>query len=249
MRLNRFLALAGHGSRRSVEALITRSRVQVNGQTALLQTQVDPEKDKVELDGKTVTLPTLFSYLMLNKPPGYTVTRNDPKADRLVYELVPPDYRHLAYVGRLDKESEGLLIFTNNGLMTQHLLSPASRVRKTYLIYTSTSVSKASELRFVKGIKVADGSFFKSEEATFTPGKAGGGILKIVLTEGKKREIRRMCETLDIVVLRLKRVSIGPVELGSLPVGDARMLTDAEIKRLEKAVSGKKGVSKADTIT
>lgn len=249
MRLNRFLATAGLGSRRSVEALITRSRVKVNGSVAELHTQVDPDRDRVDVDGKRVKLPTLFSYFMLNKPPGYTVTRNDPKADRIVYELLPPDCRRLAYVGRLDKDSEGLLIFTNNGLMTQHLLSPGSKIRKTYLIHTNGAVSKTSERMFVKGIKVADGSFFKAVDATFTPRPTGGGILRISLTEGKKREIRRMCEALDIEIQRLKRVSIGPIELGSLPLGKARKLTDAEIKRLEKAVSGKKGVPKADTIT
>jgi 23S rRNA pseudouridine2605 synthase len=234
MRLNRFLAAAGIGSRRSVESLIRAARVSVNGRVGQLHTRVDPRTDRVTVDGRRVSLPDRFQVVLFHKPPGCTVTRRDRKATQTVYDLLPQRFRHLAYVGRLDRDSEGLLLFTNDGELARRLLLPATGIEREYLVDTPDRVTKSALVQLRRGVELEVGLIGKAREADFKPRAAGGGRLRLILTEGKKREVRRMCCHLGIGVSRLRRIRFGPVRLGRLPRGAARELIGREIAALRR---------------
>lgn len=245
MRLNQFLAHAGLGSRRSVEEPIRAGRVRINGVPADLSSQVNPDTDQVTLDGKPVTLPESFTYIVLNKPSGYTVTRTDPKGKSLVYEIIPKPWQRLAYVGRLDRESEGVLIFTDDGVLAHKLLRPEYRVEKEYIVHTRGPIPADTVERFTGGVTLDEGFVAKAVNAEVRPRADGGGTIKVILCEGKKREVRQMCRVLGIPVDRLVRTRFGPIELGKLASGDSRVLESAEIQALQKSVlAPKKSVPK-----
>jgi 23S rRNA pseudouridine2605 synthase len=236
MRLNQFLASAGLGSRRSVESLIREGRVQINGQPASLAMRVDPDSDHVLCDGKAVRPPAHHSYILLHKPRGYTVTRTDAHATRSVYEIVPRKWRRLAYVGRLDLDSEGLLLFTDDGDLTFRLLRPSYGIDREYHVQVG-GVPKASALtQMVKGITLEDGREARAVSASFAPRGRAGGMLTLVLREGKKREVRHMCAAALLTVKKLTRVRFGPVTLGRMSPGETRELLPAEVEALHEAV-------------
>lgn len=236
MRLNQFLAHAGLGSRRSVEALINSGRVTINGVVATLHAQVTPRESDVRLDGKALRLPDQFTYLMLHKPPGYTVTREDPHAGRDVYELLSAKYQPLAYVGRLDRESEGLLLFTDDGVLCHRLLLPSYRIEREYLVTVTGVWNRGLEGRLVEGVKFPDGPPLAAARVRTMTERGDGAELCIVLTEGKKREVRKLCAHVGLKVQRLCRVRFGPVELGELPSGQFRALAEAEVEGLRRLV-------------
>jgi len=235
MRLNRYLARAGLGSRRSVEQIIRSGRVRISGRAGLLHSRVDPDSDTVTLDGRPVRLPVQHSYIILHKPRGYTTSRSDTHAASTVYELLPARYRTLPYVGRLDRESEGLLIFTDDGDLSYRLQRPEFGVEREYVVFTHTSISAALIRRILAGVDIGDGERARICRASFEPRRAGGGRLHLVLTEGKKREVRRICRALDIDIQRLLRERFGPVSLGRLAPGQVRALTASECARLASA--------------
>ena len=236
MRLNQYLARAGIGSRRAVEVPIRDGRVRINGIPADLGSQVNPDEDQVTLDGKAVTLPEAFTYIVLNKPKGYTVTRTDPKDLSVVYELIPQPWKKLAYVGRLDKESEGVLIFTDDGLLAHKLLRPEYLVEKEYIASTRKPAPPDTVKRFTGGITLDEGFVAKAVRTEVKPSASGGSTITVVLTEGKKREVRQMCRVLGIHVDRLVRTRFGPILLGDLKSGDSRKLTESEIQSLQKSI-------------
>ncbi|MGQ9692294.1 MAG: pseudouridine synthase [Thermaceae bacterium] len=224
MRINQYLARAGWASRRKAEELIRQGRVLVNGQPATLATRVE-EGDQVEVDGKRVELPKTV-VIAFHKPKGYTTTRKDSHAERTVYDLLP-GIPGLHPVGRLDKDSEGLLLLTNDGALTHHLTHPRYGVKKTYRVWTREgTLPKAVCQRLVQGVELEDG-LAKALSAKPAP---GGGVL--VLSEGRKREVRRMLQRLGYTVSRLLRLRVGPIALGDLPPGRWRVLSLKELEAL-----------------
>lgn len=237
MRLNQFLAHAGLGSRRSVEALIQSGRVTVDGMTATLQSSLDPSQSDVRLDGKSLRLPDRPTYVMLNKPAGYTVTRTDPHATKDVYQLLPKTLRHLAYMGRLDRDSEGLLLFSNDGPLCYRLLLPSFRVEREYRVTVAGEWRDQLVDQLIKGVRFEDGPPLAAHRVRAHKVFPGGAELDIVLTEGKKREVRRLCAHVRLKVMRLIRTRMGSLVLGDLPSGQQRELTDGEILALRALVA------------
>lgn len=234
MRLQQFLARSGITSRRKAEDLIRAGRVAVNGQTAQIGTVVQ-ESDSVTLDGERVRLPHKTVVILLHKPKGYTATHEDEHAEKLVYELVP-EHPGLHSVGRLDKDTEGLLLLTNDGNLTQLLTHPRNEVPRLYRAWSKRGkVSEEDCRKLVEGVMLSDG-LARALEAR--PAKDG---VKLVLAEGRKREVRRMLGKIKHPVVRLVRLAVGPVELGELEAGDWRYLSAEEIEFLRASLrSGKK---------
>ncbi|GAA5336057.1 pseudouridine synthase [Thermus hydrothermalis] len=228
MRLQAFLARAGVASRRKAEALIQQGLVRVNGEVARLGQKVGPE-DLVEVAGRRVALPERV-VLALHKPKGYATTRFDPHAEKTVYELLP-EIPGLHPVGRLDRDSEGLLLFTNDGELTFRLTHPRHGVKKVYRVWTERgTLPEAVCRRLLKGVLLEDGP---AKALACRP--APGGAL-LTLGEGRKREVRRMLKAVGYPVRRLLRVQVGPIRLGDLPPGKWRRLSPEEEKALLRQV-------------
>lgn len=227
MRINRYLALCGFGSRRAVENLVRAGAVTVDGEMITdLAHQVE-EGQTIAVGGKPARPPETHVYGVLNKPPGYLCSATDPFGRPTIYDLLREEHSRLHYVGRLDFSSRGLLILTTDGELTQKLLHPSHGVPRTYLIKTHTPFKEA-ELRALRnGVEIGDGVIAKAVSVR----KAGDGA-EMVLKEGKNREIRRMLEVVGHKVIDLQRIRFGGLELGDLPEGGFRLLEDAEIARL-----------------
>ena len=224
-RLQKFLARAGVASRRKAEDLITAGRVTVNGEVAKLGSKVD-EGDEVSVDGKTVRGQQTTVTYMLNKPRGYVTTVDDERGRKTVMELLP-DIPGLHPVGRLDMESEGLLLLTTDGALTQELTHPSFEHEKTYRVWTDKGTLGAAELGLLeRGLKLDDGL------ARARVAKLAEGGCELVLTEGRKRQVRRMLASVGYRVTRLVRTKIGGLELSGLNPGDYRELSPEDFADL-----------------
>lgn len=224
-RLSKALAAAGIASRRASEELIFAGRVSVNGKVALLpQTMVQWDRDEIRVDGKLVSgEESKISYL-LNKPVGYLCSNQPIKAgDRLVIELFPAEERRLFTVGRLDRDTTGLLIVTNDGDLANSIIHPSSNIEKEYVVTSAELIERAHILRLRKGALVED-CFVKPTQVR----QLGKRRVSIVVKEGKKREVRRMAAAAGLTVDALQRIRIGGLNLPDLAVGAYRLLTDAE---------------------
>jgi 23S rRNA pseudouridine2605 synthase len=229
-RLQVFLAHAGVASRRACETLIAQGRVAVNGSVVTAPGTKVQDGDAVTLDGKPVAAETRLHYLALNKPPEFLCSSSDPQGRRLALELLPKIITERLYnVGRLDYLSSGLLFFTNDGNFAARLSHPGSGFEKEYLVESTVPVPGEFVSAFKNGVEV-EGEFYKAKEVE----KTGRRSLRIVLVEGKNREIRRLFSHFHLHPSLLRRVRIGPVKLGDLPEGQCRPLTEAELKRLKK---------------
>lgn len=234
-RLQKVLAKAGIASRRKCEELITAGRVKVNGKiVSTLGSKVDPERDVIEVDGKLVTLPHKHTYLMLNKPVGYICTVHDPQGRPTIMDLIPTQTR-LYPVGRLDKDSEGLILLTDDGDLAQRLTHPSWEHEKEYLVLVEGRPEPHSLRRLREGIALENG-FTWPADVTVLGEELDGTWLRFVIHEGRKRQLRRMCQAVGHPVRRLIRVRIGPLCLGELPVGQYRPLTEEECVLLRKTV-------------
>src|SRR5882762_52723 len=231
VRLQKFLADAGVASRRASEQIILDGRVTVNGTTVLqLGTKIQPGTDKIAVDGQALK-PRRKLYVALHKPPGYTCTHRDSSARHLVGELLPAEWKMLYSVGRLDRESEGLLFLTNDGEFALRLTHPRFGVRKTYCATVEGRLEPVVLQRFVEG--VADGTdLLKAQSVRLISANNTRSVVELVLAEGKNREVRRLFASAGLKVLRLQRVQIGRIKLGELPAGKWRTLTESEIKSL-----------------
>ncbi len=231
VRLQKFLADAGIASRRASEQIIVAGRVTVNGKVVTeLGTRVEPGSDRVQLDGQPVaTLKKL--YVALNKPVGYTCTRKDPHAANVVGQLLPADWTSLYSVGRLDRESEGLLFLTNDGDFCLRITHPRYGIRKKYLVTVEGRLRPGLIERFRAGVEI-EGERLRIEGGRIVSSGHGATILELDLAEGRYREIRRLFESEELEVLRLVRMQIGPIKLGELRPGRWRTLTPAELKTL-----------------
>lgn len=224
MRLNQFLAKAGFGSRRACEALILEGAVTINGHRLReLATRVNPE-DNVLVHGKPVKLPVSL-VAILHKPVGYLCTSPDSTNERTIYDLLPGNWPRVVYVGRLDKDSEGLLVVTNDGNLAQRLTHPSTKMRKTYIVTLDREFDFALAPKMKKGFPIDEG--FARMDDIF---RVGPRTLKVVLTQGLKRQIREMFYRCGYEVKRLVRIQIGSLSLDNLPVGQHRVLTQADVK-------------------
>ncbi|MGC8787206.1 MAG: pseudouridine synthase [Anaerolineae bacterium] len=232
-RLHKVLARAGVASRRKCEELIVAGRVRVNGEVvSTLGSKVDPERDRIEVDGKSIILPHKHVYLMLNKPAGYVCTAYDPQGRPTIMDLIPQDKR-LYPVGRLDMDSEGLVLLTDDGDLTHRLTHPSHEHEKEYYVLVEGHPEPQILQRLREGIALDDG-FTWPADVTVLGRDSGGTWLRFVIHEGRKRQLRRMCRAVGYPVRRLIRVRIGPLRLGNLPSGQYRPLTEEECTLLKQ---------------
>ena len=231
MRIQKYLSRAGVASRREAERLMLAGRVRVNGRVVTeLGTRVDPEGDTVELDGEVVGIPEP-RWIAFHKPLGVLCTREDPHGGTTVYDLLPDDADGLRYVGRLDKDSEGLLLLTNQGDALHGLTHPSRQVEREYRAIVADVPDRRTLRRLTEGVTLDDGPA-RAARAELLETHQGRGLLRVVLTEGRNREVRRMLDHVGHPCLGLTRVRFGPVSLGDLAPGAWRPLTDDERRRL-----------------
>ena len=250
MRLNRFLAQSGLGSRRAVEALIEAGEIAVNGQvTRQPWHQVDPARDRVHARGGPVRPAAAHSYILLNKPRGYDVTRGGRHHHRRAWDLLPAGtHPSVQSVGRLDRDSAGLLLFTNDGELAFRLAHPRYGIRKVYEVVVQGRVGGAALRRLTEGIELEDGPARALSAEPVGPEDQDWTRLRLIMVEGRKRIVRRMCEAIGHPVMELERTAMGGIELGGLRRGKTRPLRPAEIRRLRRSVGlGENGSSRKDT--
>jgi 23S rRNA pseudouridine2605 synthase len=229
-RVQKVLANAGVASRRACEQLILSGRVQVNGRVVSLGDKCDPENDALTVDGERVHTDPNKQYVMLNKPRGFVTTYDDPQGRPTVMELINVTQR-LYPVGRLDQDTEGLLLLTNDGALTHALTHPSFQVERVYVALVPGPVRKQVISELKAGVELEDG-FARPKRAQIRGEEKGKALLEIVMTEGRKREVRRLLGAVGLPVERLARVSYGGVELGDLRQGKWRFLTGKEIAML-----------------
>jgi pseudouridine synthase len=246
-RLARFLAHAGVASRRHAEDLIAAGRVQVNGYTIREQgSRIDPEHDVVRVDGRLVRARTHYVYILLNKPLGYLSTVSDPQGRATVIDLLPPDVQRLRIypVGRLDSDTSGLLLLTNDGDFALHLTHPRYALEKHYEVLIEGRPSNAALHALRHGVMITEdnGRKYKTAPASFSSLRHEDNLTRLTVTihEGRKRQVRRMFAALNLPVVSLKRVGIGTLTPGSLAEGTWRYLTEAEVAALREGHSGEK---------
>lgn len=229
-RLQKVLAECGIGSRRRCEEIIEAGRVQVNGRTASLGDRVDPERDRITVDGIPLRPRGERKYILLNKPPGYITTVRDSRGRPTVMDLVPEEGR-LFPVGRLDKDTRGLLLLTNDGYLAQRLLHPSMGVEKTYLVRAEGYLTPQGLARLRKGIRLEEGMTAPAKVRVLAK-KGGQCLLEFTVHEGKKRQIRRMCSAVGLRVVDLVRTRFGPLDLRGVREGECRYLTAEEVRKL-----------------
>ena len=230
-RLQRVLAKVGLGSRRACEELIADGRVTVNGEVAVLGRRVDEDRDAVAVDGVPVSVRPGMVHYLLNKPAGVVATASDPQGRPTVVELVPSEPR-VHPVGRLDLDTEGLLLLTNDGDLTHHLTHPRYGVDKEYLAQVEGRLRPATLRRLREGVELDDGITAPARAALVAP-----DVVRLVIHEGRNRQVRRMCAAVGHPVLRLVRTRIGPIGDRTLAPGSWRPLRFAEVRALEGAAA------------
>jgi len=240
-RIQKVLSRYGVCSRRAAEELIKRGSVKLNGRAVKLGDKMDPKRDVLAVDGKRVHLaPKLeMHYYMLNKPRGVVTTLSDRHAKKDVSALIKGVEARLFPVGRLDKDSEGLLLMTNDGRFANMIAHPSRGVTKGYRVSVKPAASEAQLSALASGVEL-DGGRTAQAPVRVTREEAGRTVFEIALKEGKNREIRRMCEAVGLEVTRLKRTSIGPLSLGALKSGEYRELSKAELAALWGAAGKEK---------
>lgn len=234
------LADCGVASRRKAEAMIESGRVAVNGVRASIGDKVDIKKDRVTVDGEPVRPVEEKLYIMLHKPRGYLTAMADDRGRKCVSELVEELDTRVFPVGRLDKDSEGLLLMTNDGAFANLIAHPSTHVPKVYRVTVRPGVTEAQLTRLSVGVEI-DGRMTAPATIRVLEQQPGRVVLEFVLHEGRNRQIRNMCEAVGLEVARLKRTAVGAVKLGMLPQGRFRELTPDEVRRLRAAVQKKGG--------
>ena len=238
-RLQKVLARAGQGSRRTCEDMIIEGRVTIDGVVATVGDKVDPATARIEIDGALVPVAPGLVHYLLNKPPGVVTTASDPEGRTTVLELVP-DFPRVFPVGRLDLMTEGLLILTNDGAFAHDLMHPSKGVEKEYLAQVKGDPTPAEVRSLREGVELEDGMTAPAKVSRVTD-----GVLRITIHEGRNRQIRRMCECVGHPVERLVRTRIGGVGDATLKPGQWRSLTIKEVARLASAASSSPGAAPA----
>lgn len=245
--MQKVLARAGLGSRRHCEELIAQGRVTVNGEVAMLGQKVDPEAVEVRVDGERVNVNPRLTYIVLNKPLGVVTTADDPQGRPTVFDLVDVPQR-LFPVGRLDMNTEGLLLLTNDGRLAHALMHPSFEVERRYVARVNGRPSRRQLQSLRKGVELEDG-FARPHLVRILAEGQGKCLIEVVMTEGRKREVRRLMQAVGLPVERLARVAYDGVELGDLRQGKWRPLTRAEIASLYRALEGNAAAPVADRRT
>jgi pseudouridine synthase len=251
-RLQKILAHAGAASRRQAEELISAGRVAVDGRVvAELGAKADPQTQRITLDGRPLR-PERAEHWMVYKPVGVVSTAKDPQGRRRVVDLLPPESGRLYPVGRLDRDSEGLMLLTNHGELAHRLMHPRYQVPKTYRVWVEGAPTPQAVRRLREGVDIGDERPTAPARVYLKGAPGRRSKLSIQVREGRKREIRRMCEAVGLPVARLVRVGLGPLRLGEMEPGQARRLSRAEVAQLMAAVGldegckpGRHGVKKA----
>ena len=231
VRLQKFLAESGVASRRKSEELIDQGKVKVNGRVAMIGDKIDPKKDTVTVSGKKIVKTKTFTYIVLHKPRGFITTMSDEKDRKCVAELIKDVDGRVYPVGRLDKDSEGMLLFTNDGAFANAMTHPTKHVPKTYRVTVRPSISEEQITALTQGVIIEDRKTAPAEVRVITK-EEGRVVLEIILYEGRNRQIRKMCEEVGLEVARLKRTQIGSIKLGMLKQGAWRHLTEDEVRKL-----------------
>lgn len=235
IRLQKIIADSGHCSRRKAEELIQQGRVKVNGRPVKLGDKCTL-KDLITIDGERINTPRKkkFRYIMLNKPRGYVTTVSDELDRKCVMDLLDGVEERVYPVGRLDRNSEGLLLFTNDGQFANDIMHPSRHVTKTYRVTVRPDINEGQLTALSAGVEI-DGKVTLPANVVVKDKQEGRVVLLITIREGRNRQIRKMCETVGLEVARLRRISIGPVKLGMLKPGTWRDLTAEELRALRTA--------------
>ena len=231
IRLNKYLAMANVASRRKCDEFISQGKILVNGKVATLGTSVDEKKDKVEYDGKTLSLETNFVYLKMHKPKGYVCSANDEHGRKTVYDLLPKQSARVFTIGRLDYDTEGLLLFTNDGQLTEKLSHPRNEIKKIYIAKVKGKL-KESELAVLRKGVVLESEVLPDAKVEYLEMGADYTKLQITIDEGKNHQIKNMFTAIGKELLFLKRTQIGEVKLGGLGRGLTKSLSQEEIDSL-----------------
>lgn len=234
-RLQKILAAAGLGSRRNCERMIDEGRVTVNGKEATLGDKADAVRDAIHVDGQRLVTDTRLVYIALNKPPGVVSTMDDERGRNAIADLVPNIDARVFHVGRLDAESEGLILLTNDGGLAHKLMHPSYEVAKTYQVEIPGPVPRAMGRQLKAGVTLEDGPV-KVDSFRVVDAYGKVALVEVVLHEGRNHIVRRMFDAVGFPVQRLIRTQIGPIRLGDLRPGRTRHLSQAEIGALFKAV-------------
>ena len=233
-RVQKVLAAAGIGSRRSCEELIAAGRVAVDGEIVTLGAKADPRTQVVTVDGERIHVNPTLIYLLLNKPTGYVTTVTDPQGRPTVMDLVPTTPR-VYPVGRLDRDTEGLLLLTNDGELANRLAHPSYEVEKTYVAQIRGPAKRRAVRQMLDGVELEDG-VARARSVRELGASGDRTLVEIVLAEGRKREVRRMLQAVGLPLERLARVRIGPLPLGEIAPGKFRPLSGAEVRALYATV-------------
>ncbi len=231
VRLQKYLAESGVASRRKSEELIEQGKVKVNGEVAHIGDKINPKRDTVTVNGKKIIKQKSHTYIMLHKPRGFITTMSDEMDRKCVAQLIKDVPGRVYPVGRLDRDSEGMLLFTNDGEFANAMTHPTRHVPKTYRVTVRPSISEEQITKLTTGIMIDDRMTSPCEVRVITK-EEGRVVLEIILHEGRNRQIRKMCEEVGLEVARLKRTAIGSIKLGMLKQGDYRELTEDEVRKL-----------------
>lgn len=236
-RIQKIIAESGYCSRRKAEELIRAGRVKVNGHPAIIGQKLNPGKDLIVIDGESITRRTKQNklYLMMNKPRGYLTAMSDDRGRRCVTDLLPEGMERVYPIGRLDLNSEGLLLFTNDGDFANDLMHPSREVSKTYRVTVRPDITDEQAVKLETGVYL-DGRLTAPAGVRVLTKEPGRVVMEMVIREGRNRQIRRMCEEVGLEVVRLKRTAIGPIRLGMLKPGTTRPMTKEELKALRAAM-------------
>ncbi len=234
VRLQKYLSDCGVASRRKSEELIEQGKVRVNGKVASIGEKIDPKHDTITVSGKKIVRQKTHTYIMLHKPRGFITTMSDEMDRKCVAQLIQDVPARVYPVGRLDRDSEGLLLFTNDGAFANAMTHPSKHVPKTYRVTVRPSITQEQLTALTQGVIIDDGVTAPAEVRVITK-EENRVVLEIILYEGRNRQIRKMCEALGLEVARLRRTAIGTVKLGMLKQGDWRELTEEEVRKLQLA--------------
>lgn len=231
IRLQKYLSMCAVASRRKAEELIAQGKVKVNGRVAEIGDKVSPKHDTVTVSGRKIVANKKHYYIMLHKPRGFITTMDDEMGRKCVAELVKDVGARVYPVGRLDKDSKGLLLMTNDGEFANHMTHPSKHIPKTYRVTVRPDVTEDMLTAFATGMEI-DGRITAPADAHVIEKQDNRVVMEIVLYEGRNRQIRKMCEALGLEVARLKRTSMGSLKLGMLPPGKWRELKEDEVHKL-----------------